>query len=234
MFDLRSFMIGIILMLRKFTCIDIKMYAQSSEEDYKNGVLLLPLIGLAIGLLAFLIMKLRIFYDEFFISAIVLAYYSIITKTVNMKDTYRTLNFIIKPKNISEQISGTIGIVIIYIFYLSTIRLVAPSTLIVLMVSGYSGLIILSTVFQRDKGDTSIIKYCGLHQKIFALATSFLIAAIINYKLVVSLALTYMISGFVVATFDKKAKILPTSIEGFMVEVVQIVFLITTYFLKIW
>ena len=233
MFDLRSLLIGIILILKKYTCINIKVYAESNDEDYINGIILLPLVGLVIGFVASFISSFKIFYDDFFISVIVFTYYCIITKTVNLRDTYKTLNYIIKPKSQSEQMSGTIGMIIICMFYFVLIRLVDVTTLFIMPVAGYSGLIILSTVFKRNKDGTSIIKYCGNYHKIAAFSISFISAVLINYKLVVPLALTFMVSGIIVDFMDKKIKILPNSIEGFIIEITQVIFLTFTYLFKI-
>jgi len=233
MFDLRSLIIGIVLIIKKYTCINIKVYAESNDDDYKYGIILLPLVGFVIGFFACFISAFRIFYDDIFISVVVLSYYCIITKTVNLRDTYRTLNYIIKPINQSEQISGIIGIIIICLFYFSLIRLVDITALFLMPVAGYSGLIILSTVFKRNKDGTSIIKYCGKYHEISAFSLSFIMAAVINYKLVIPLALTYMVSGVVVNIMDKKIKLLPNSIEGFIIEITQLIFLIFTYLFKI-
>ncbi len=233
MFDLRSIVIGIILMLRKYTYIDITIYAETNEDDYKNGILVLPLIGLAVGLVAFVISSLKIFYDGFFVSAVILAYYNIITKTVNMKDTYRTLNYYIKPKNQSEQLSGIIGIILINLMYFSLFRIVPSTSLIVMSVAGYSSLIILSAVINKNKENTSIMKYCGKYHIIAAFGISFLTAVIFNYKLVISLSFTYMISGMIVSMLDEKIKLFPSSAEGFFIEITQLLFLIITYLLKI-
>ncbi|MDW5299670.1 MAG: hypothetical protein SA378_05995 [Sedimentibacter sp.] len=233
MFDLRSIIIGVVLMLKKYTLINITIYADSNDDDFKNGVIALPLIGLAIGFVAFLISSLIFIYDEFFISTLILGYYCIITKNVNLTDTYRTLNYIIKLKNQSDQISGTIGIVIISLLYISLIRIVPATALIIMPVAGYSSLIILSTIIKRNKEGTSIMKYCGKYHSMAAFAISFLLAAIFNYKLVIPLSLTYMISGLVVSSLDKKIKEFPSSIEGFFIEITQVIFLIITYILKI-
>lgn len=233
MFDLRSFVIGIVLMLKKFTLIDITIHEEPQDEDYINGIMLLPFIGFIIGYFACFISAFKIFYDGFFVGTLVLAFYCIITRNINLIDTYRTLNYIIKPKNGSEQISGIIGIIIICLLYVSLIRLVNIEALIITMVAGYSGLIILSTVFQRNKEGTSIMKHCTKYHKISAFIISFTLASLINYKLVVPLALTYMISGFIVTVIDKKIKVLPNSIEGFIIEITQILFLTITYIFKI-
>lgn len=233
MFDLRSIVIGVVLMLKKYTIINITIYADSNDDDFKNGIMALPLIGLAVGFVTFLIASFKFVYDEFFISTLTFGYYCLVTKTVNLTDTYRTLNYIIKPKNQSEQISGIIGIMIISLIYFSLLRIVPVTALIIMPVAGYSSLIILSTIIKRNKDGTAIMKYCSKYHSIAAFSTSFLLAAIFNYKLVISLSLTYMISGMIVSSLDKKIKILPSSIEGFFIEITQVIFLIITYLLKI-
>lgn len=233
MFDVRSIVIGIILMLKKYTCIDITIYEESSEEDYKNGIMALPLIGLAIGFAAFMIASLEFVYDGFFVSVLVLGFYCIVTKSVNLTDTYRTLNYIIKPKNQSEQIVGIIGTTIIILFYFSLFRIVPATSLIVMPVAGYSSLIVLSTVIRRNKNVTNIMKYCGKYHTIAAFAISFLIASVFNYRLVIPLSLTYMICGIAVSYVDNKIKVLPNSVEGLIVETSQLIFLIITYLIRI-
>lgn len=233
MFDLRSIVIGTVLMLKKYTCINIAIYEETNEEDYKSGIMVLPLIGFAVGFVAFLISSLKIFYDEFFVSAVILTYYNIITKSINMRDSYKTLNYYIKPKNQSEQLSGLIGIILINLMYFSLFRIVPPTALIVMSAAGYSSLIILSSVIKRNKDNTSVMQYCGKHHTIAAFGISFLIAAIFNYRLVISLSLTYMISGMIVSMLDDKIKLFPSSIEGTFIEITQILFLIITYLLKI-
>lgn len=233
MSDLRSVVIGVILMLRKYTCIDITIYAKTNEDDYKNGIFALPLIGFAVGFAAFLISSMKIFYDGFFVSVLILAYYNIITKTVNMKDTYSTLNYYIKPKDQSGQLSGIIGITLINLMYFSLFRIVPSTALIVMTVAGYSGLIILSPVINRNKDNTSIMKYCGRYHVIAAFGISFLIAAVFNYRLVIPLSFTYILSGMAVSILDEKIKLFPSSIEGAFIELTQLLFLMITYLLKI-
>lgn len=233
MFDLRSIVIGIVLMLKRYTCVDITIYAEENEEDYKSGIMALPLIGLAIGLIAFIISSLKIFYDGFFVSALILSYYNIVTKTITMRDTYKTLNYYIKPKYQSEQLAGLIGIMLINLMYFSIFRIVPSTALIVMASAGYSGLIISSSAIKRNKSNTTIMKYCGRYHIIAAFGVSFFTAAIFNYRLVVPLALTYIVLVAVVSILDEKIKKLPNSVEGTIIEMTQLLFLIITYILKI-
>lgn len=233
MLDLRSIVIGMILMLKKYTCINITIYEESNEEDYKNGIFVMPIIGLVIGFVSLLISSLKVFYDVFFVSALILTYYNIITKTENMKDTYRTLNYYLKPINQTEHLTGIIGITLINLMYFSLFRIVPSTALIVMSVAGYSSLIILSTVIKRNMDNTSIMKYCTKYHVLWAFGISFFIAAIFNYRLVISVSLTYMISGMIVSILDDKIKVFPSSIEGFIIEINQVMFLIITYLMKL-
>ena len=229
MFDLRSIVIGIILMLKKYTCINITIYADATDEDYKSGILILPLIGFAIGFVAFLIAGLKLFYDSFFIGAIVLVYINIITKTVNLKDTYNTFNSLFKAKDENEQITGLIGIITIILLYFSLIRIVPTSALIIMPVAGYSNLILLSFIIKSNKKNTVIMKHCEKYHIIFAFGISFLLTIIFNYRLIISLSLTYMITGILMSMADKKISEINSTFEGFIIEITQCSFLVITY-----
>ena len=232
MFDLKSIVIGLVLMIKKYSCLSLTIYEEANEEDYKNGIIALPIIGLAIGLVAFIIVSFRYIYDGFFISSAVLLYYCVVTKTTNIKDVYRTLNYYIRPANQTDNISGIIGTVLICFMYLSLFRVVPVTSLIIMPAAGFSNLMILSKVIKRDLENTSILKYCGNYHIIAAFGISFLSAAILNYKLIISLSLMFMLSGLIVSILDKRIKNVPSSVEGFIIEVSQIMFLIITYVIR--
>lgn len=233
MTDIRSIVIGVVLMLKKYTCINITIYEDEDEEDYKNGIFVLPLIGFSIGFIALLISSFRFAYDSLFVSTLIFAYYCIITGTVNMRDTYKTLNYYIKPGTQSEHLTGQIGITLIILMYISLFRSVTPSAVAVAYTAGFSNLIISSALINRDKENTSIMKHCTKYHIIAAFGISFLAAAILNYRLVIPLSLTYMISGAIISTLDERVETLPSSAEGLIIEATQLLFLIVTYLLKI-
>lgn len=229
MFDLRSIVAGTILMLKKYTCINITIYADTTDEDYKSGILALPLMGFAIGFVAFLIAGLKLFYDSFFIGAITLIYLNIITKSVNMKDIYISLNHLLKSHNDNDQIYGIIGIILINLLYFSLIGIIPLTGLIIMPVAGYSNLILMSFVIKSKKENTSVMKYCERHHVVSAFVISFLLTAIFNYRLIISLSLTYMITGAVMSIFDERTDSINDSLEGFIIEITQVLFLIITY-----
>ncbi|HOK49722.1 MAG: hypothetical protein KBI20_08005 [Sedimentibacter sp.] len=233
MFDLRSIVLGLVELLKKYTCINLIVYEEASEEDYKNGILLLPLIGIVLGFVAFIIGSFRYMYDGFFISSVLLLYYCIVTKTANIKDVYRTLNFYIKPSNQTENLSGILGTVMVLLMYFSLFRLVPATSLMIMPAAGFSSLIILSKVITRDKENTLILKYCGKYHIVAAFAIPFLFAALVNYRLIISLSLTFMTLAHGVSLLDKRVKKVPTSIEGFIIEISQVLFLIFTYIIRL-
>lgn len=233
MFDLRSIVIGIILMLKKYTCINVTIYTENTDDDYKSGIIILPLIGFAIGFIAFIIANLKFFYDSFFIATLILIYLNIITKAVNMKDTYTSLNYLFKNRDKHEQITGLVGIILIYLLYFSLIGIVPTTALIIMPVAGYSNLILLSFIIKNNKDNTLIMKYCEKHHVISAFAISFLLTVIFNYRLIISLVLTYMITGIVVSLLDEKIGKITDSFEGLIIEITQSLFLMITYLMML-
>ncbi|NLJ58813.1 MAG: hypothetical protein GX339_08225 [Tissierellia bacterium] len=233
MFDLRSIVIGTVLMLKKYTCVNITIYAETNEEDFKNGIMALPIIGLAIGFFAFIIAAFRFLYDSLFIGSIVLLYYSIITKAANLKDLYKTIAYYSKLFKETDEIWSIIGTVIICLMYFSLFRIVPLTSLMLMPMVGFSTLIVLSKIIRRNISETSILKNCEKHHVVTAFVISFFLIVVLNYKLVISLSLTYMAIGMVVSLLDKKIKNLPSSIEGCIVEISQIIFLLITYLLKL-
>jgi cobalamin synthase len=233
MLDLRSVVIGLVLMLKKYTCVNLTIYEEANEEDYKNGIMLLPLIGLAMGFAAFIIGSFRYVYDGFFISSVLLLYYCLVTKTTTIKDVYRTLNFYIKPSNQTENLSGILGTVLVLFMYFSLFRLVPLTSLIIMPAAGFSSLMIVGGVIKRDSENTAILKYCGKYHITAAFATPFFFAALFNYKLIISLSLTFMAIAAGAGILDKRVKNAPSSVEGFIIEISQIIFLIITYLIRL-
>lgn len=233
MFDIRSIVIGTVSMLKKYTCVNVAIYEEANETDYKNGIMALPLIGIAIGFGLFFISFFRYIYDGFFIGALALLYYYIITRGVNIKDVYHTLNHYIKPYDTSENIGGIIGVIIVLLIYYSLFRIVPLTALIIMPSAGFSSLIILSRIITGNKDNTSILKHCDKYHIISAFFISFLFTAILNYKLIISLALNYMLITVIVSLLNKKIKSMPPSMEGFIIEVSQILFLTITCLFKL-
>lgn len=234
MFEAKNVFVGALLILRRFTLFNIKFYAETEDSDYIFGIFLLPLLGLIIGLGSLAISIFKFIYEPMFIGILIFIYYCIITKSNNLIATYKTIHTIIRPKNGNEQVFETLALVIICMLYFTLFSLLSIRAVLLAPVVGFSNLLILSLLIKRDKKDTDILKYCTRNHAIFAFVFSFVITIIISYKLTVALSLTYIITGILMNYFDSKIKILPSSIEGLIVEVSQILFLILSYILFLY
>ena len=231
MFEAKNALVGALLMLKKFTLFNIKFYAEAEDSDYIFGVFLLPILGLLIGIVSLAFTSFRFLYDPIFIGAMIFIYYCVITKSTNIIDTYKTINTFFKSKNINEQVLYTISLISLCILYFALFSISSIRAILLMPMVGFSNLLILSMIIKRNKENTSILKYCSKYHGILAFVFSFAITIIIGYKLVVSLSLTYIITGIIMNYFDSKIKILPSSIEGFIIEISQVLFLILSYVL---
>lgn len=231
MFEAKNAFIGALLMLKRFTIFNINFYAQTEDSDYKFGVFLLPFLGLLIGLASVFISIFKFVYDPMFIGALIFIYYCIITKCTNIIDTYKTINIIIKSKNTNDQILSTIAVVAFCILYFTMLSVLSIRAILIMPMVGFSSLLILSQIVKRNKENTNILKYCTKNHAIVAFVFSFIVTTLISYRLTVALSLTYIIAGILTNYFDSKIKILPSSIEGFIVEITQLLFLILCYVL---
>jgi len=233
MFEAKNAFVGALLVLRKFTLFNIKFYAETEESDYSFAVFLLPLLGLLIGLGSLAISFLKFIYEPMFAGALLLIYYCIITKSSNIKDTYKTINIVINANEESKQFYSIISLVALCILYFALFSISSITAVSLMPMVGFSNLIIQALIIKRDKASVPILKYSTRNHSIFAFFFSFIITIIINYRMSILLSLTYIISSLVMDYFDSKIKILPSSIEGFTIEISQILFLIISYILML-
>jgi hypothetical protein len=233
MFEAKNAFIGALLVLRKFTIFNVKFYAETEESDYSFAVFLLPLLGLIIGLGSLAISIFKLLYAPMFIGALLLIYYCIITKSANIKDTYKTINIIINAKDDNKQFYSIISLVTLCILYFALFSVSSIRAIILMPMVGFSNLITQALIIKRDKTCAPILKYSTRNHSIFAFAFSFILTIIINYRLAISLSLTYIIVSFLINYFDSKIKIVPSSVEGFVIEISQILFLILSYLLML-
>ncbi|QSX04908.1 hypothetical protein JYG23_09410 [Sedimentibacter sp. zth1] len=233
MFETKNLVIGALLMLRKFTIFDIKFYADIDNDDYTIGMYFLPIIGLLLGLASILLSIFKVLYNDMFVSCLLLLYFCTITKCNTLNSTIKSIDFFTKSSqanNYSTLISiSLICLIYFTMFYLLPIRVIALMPMV-----GFSTLLILSNFVKRNKDNTSVLKYCKNSHTLFAFLFSFIITILLNYKLTIALSITYCISIFIVNIVDSKIKILPSSIEGLIIESSQIIFLLTTYLLFLY
>lgn len=233
MFDIKNYVIGALLMLKKYTIFNIKFYANTDDEDYIAGIHTLPLIGIIMGLISLIFSLLSYIYNDLFTGLILVIYFSAITNLSNLKETVHSIKFICKNKNDINIYIQVIIVIILFTYY--TLFTVLPAKIIALMpIVGYSTLIISSNFFKRTKSNTSIIKFCNKAHISIAFIVSFLATLIISYRSAIALSATYCICISITCIADLKIKILPSSVEGMLIEISQILFLFFSYILFLY
>lgn len=233
MSEIRSITIGLILMIKKYTCIPINLYVEQTEEDYHNGITLLPVLGIAIGMIMFFISIFGYIYNKFFISILIVAFYCVITKGNMLKDLSMAVNKVIcNGEDNYNNVSETVSIIIVLMLYFVLFGLVPNSAILLTPIVGFSTLLITGSTIKCDY-NKSIINYCKNKERIVAFSIVFAAAVIINYKLVISTSFTFIIIGFILNYAKENIKKVLFKYDGCIIEIAQITFLILTYILKL-
>ena len=232
MSEIRSITIGLILMIKKYTCIPINLYVEQTDEDYHNGITLLPALGIAIGMIMFFISILGYIYNRFFISILIVAFYCVITKCNMLKDLSMAVNKIIyNDEDNYNNIGETVSIIIVLMLYFVLFGLVPNTAILLTPIVGFSTLLITGSTIKHN--DKNIISYCNRKERTVAFSIVFAAAVIVNYKLVLSISFTFIIIGFVLNYLNNYIKKVLFKYDGCIIEISQIIFLILTYILKI-
>lgn len=229
MFDIKNLVIGALLILKKYTIINIPYEFESCNDDYSFGIFLLPILGLLIGIFSIIISATKILYNPMFSGVLMLIYYCIITKCTNIKETYKTFDVILKFRGYNEQVIRVVGIVLMCILYFVLFTISSIRAIVLMPMIGFSNLLVSSYLIKRNKEFTSVLVYCKKEHALFAFVFSFAIVALVNYKLTISLSATYVLSMLIVNYIDNNIKILPLSFEGTLIEFTQLLFLILSY-----
>lgn len=224
MVDAKNIIIGLILMLNKYTCIPIKLYVDIEDEHYGIGNVLLPLLGLIIGFIMFIISLLGYGYNNYFVSILIVLFYFGISKNSIFKDIKSVFNEILVDNKTDEDLNNKviISIVIVVILYFVLFGLIPKTAILLTPVVGFSSKLLVESIDNK--------KY---KKRIIAFVIPFSIAFLFNYKLISSIAFTFMIVGFSFNVINKRYKPILANEDGFVIESSQILFLIITYILKI-
>lgn len=220
-------------MINKFTCFNIKLYAEIKDEDYKLGVLFLPFIGIIMGLTMFLISLLGLIYNKYFVSILILAFYFFITQGNTFNDITITSNKFYSNTFKTEQNPNGIVNVLYVLFYFTLFANVPISAILITPIIGFSTLLLSGSIIFETEYKQSLTKHSETKYRISAFIFSFVASIIINYKLIIPVSFTFIFCGLFVNYINKNKSYLLENIEGFLIETSQIIFLILTYLLLI-
>ena len=232
MFEIKNLVIGTLIILKKYTIFNIPFNAEEEKDDLVLGVFTAPILGFLLGLILGILSLTKLFSPFILYSLIILAGYLVLTKAQSLINANKFISSdIINPsenRELYSQLFTTFSILI----YFTLFSISSTKAVILMPMVGFCGLII-SSGFTNDTNTTSIILNNTTPVHImFAFVFSFAITAIIGYKYIISLALTYIALMGLIFVMQKKSKIFSPYKESFLIEASQLLFFIISLFIK--
>lgn len=239
---MRSFL----LMLTFLTRIPVKYPYQYQEEDFIKGIILMPVIGILIGLVLWGISFATYYMDRTLVSILIWLVYIWITGALHIDGLADTVDGIFSNRDkdrileiMKDSRIGTFGV--LAIFFLLSLNIVLSNytvdyrILIILPVLGRSSALLFCSLseYVRDEGmGKGIIENTGIKEAIIGMIFLLITGLIINYKLLLPILLIIFSTLYMASYFKKKLGGITGDNIGFVIELTQTIFLFFTYILR--
>lgn len=237
---------SLLIMISFFTRIPIKL-RKFDFDDFKKGIKFLPLIGLFIGILLYYLSYVIHSFDKPIISLIILIFYLWITGGLHIDGLADTSDGVFSGKDsdgileiMKDSSIGTFGAISIVLYLNSTLLLLCYidfKYLIILPVIGRCcGLFCasISNYSRKDGFGKVFIESSGQLEVVVSIVFPFIISLLIfpYIEVFISIFITFILSFIIRNRIVKKINGLTGDNIGFIIEVTQLVFLISIYILK--
>ncbi len=228
------------MMMLFFTRIPIRHHYEFDDRDYQLGIILFPLIGLIIGL-GLLILKHATFFVNPYVSSLILVFFYVwITGGIHIDGLSDTADGIFSGRDKAKMLDimkdsrvGSFGSLSIGLLIVSYVTLFADNlggTIFVMAIMGKASILAAASISDYAKDEDGLgavfIKSCTDRERNIGFAFTALIALFINYRLIVPVVVTFIISGLITKFIIKKIGGMTGDTLGFVHEISQIVFLI--------
>lgn len=231
-----------LLMLTFFTRIPIKYSFEYRERDLRNGIILMPLIGLIIGIIMFGVSHLSPYLDKMIMSVLIWIIYIWITGALHLDGLADTVDGIYSNRDRKRMLEimkdsrigtfGVISIIVVLLFNITLTNLIDYKLLIMIPVVGRACALLTCATGKsaREKGmGKTFISKSGWREGIFAIIYLFTISVFINYKLILPVVFTLIATTYYIRYLTSKLGGITGDNIGFMIEITQTVFVFTTY-----
>ncbi len=237
---------SLILMITFLTRIPIKYPYEYKDEDFIKGIILMPIVGVIIGLLLWGISFSGIFLDKPVTILFIWLFYIWITGGLHIDGLADTVDGIFSNRDrqrvfeiMKDSRIGTFGVIAIISIIISNLILMNYldyKAIILMPIAGRScALLACSTSkYAREQGmGKGFIDNAGLKEGIFSVVV-FALVGIITYSyfilpiVMICIIFTIYITNYI----KKKLGGMTGDTIGFMIEINQTFFLLTIYILK--
>ncbi|MDP3387330.1 MAG: adenosylcobinamide-GDP ribazoletransferase [Eubacteriales bacterium] len=231
---------SIAMMMLFFTRIPIKRQFDFDEQDYQLGIVFFPLIGLLIGL-GLLIIKYVTFFVSPYISAIVLVFFYVwITGGIHIDGLSDTSDGIFSGGDKAKILDimkdsrvgsfGSLAISLVIVSYVMLFADNAGGTILIMAIMGKVSILASASISEYAKDDdglgTVFIKNCTERERNIGFAFITILALVVNYKLIVPVVATLILTGLITRYIIKKIGGMTGDTLGFVHEISQIMFLL--------
>ncbi len=231
---------SIFLILSIFTKIPLKLNSEFDEEDYKLGMIFLPIIGLIIGL-GFVLIKLTTFVSSSYIVGLLLTiFYVIITGAIHIRGFGSKLNEFFSSEDTEENSINSqdstgkiIGVLLLLVAYIVLLGENSFSAVFLMPIVGRTSYMLSSYIVNNKNIENShkLISVSDKSVRNSAFLFAFILSLIFNFMAVIPIFIAFVIIGLFTKMMIDKKENFSTDDHGFMVELSQIIFLIVAYYI---
>jgi len=233
---------SILLMITFFTRIPIKLESDFDDNDYKLGIILLPLIGVVIGI-GLLILKIFTFISSTYVLGLILTlFYLWISGGLHLDGFGDTLDGLLSGRDRESQLEimkdsrlgtfGVVGLIFVIGAYIILLGEGILATVFLMPIVGKSSMMLSAYMSDYARDEEGLgFKFISLSDKTVrnsAFVFSFILGIIINYMILIPMVLTFIIVGITTKWIQKKIGGSTGDTLGFINEFSQVIFLLLT------
>lgn len=238
---MRSFL----LMITFLTRIPFKYPYKYDEKDFIKGINLMPMIGLLIGIILWVISFSVYYLDTFVTGLIIWTLYIWITGALHLDGLADTIDGVFSNRSRERMLEimkdsriGVFGVISIFLllsFNIVLTNYIDYMILIIVPVVGRSCALLACSLseYARDEGiGKGFVENSGLKEGIIALLYLIITGVIVNYRLLLPITTTILVTLYLTRYFKKQIGGITGDIIGFFIEITQVIFIFTTYILR--
>ncbi len=240
MIELRKFFIAISF----FTRIPIYIQSEIKEDEFYASMDLLPMVGLVIGGILYILWYILMDVPKDIVSFLLVFIYIFLTGGLHIDGFIDTLDGILSNRNQERVLEimkdsrigsfGALGLILLILGYFIIFQHIRGVELLLMPMVGRSCVFVTASFSDYARKEAGLgktfIENVGKKKMIMSLIFSFLVIWFINYVYLLSFLICILLSIYLISFFKKKLGGMTGDTMGMVIELNQIIFLLSSYF----